>query len=93
NGYLFTVNEILSIIHANLSHSDAVLEVTFMICSILKSFHLPVNPYTGKSFSIQEMKQILGQLLYASVMTEGGITHVRYPEVFLYFCHLHRAFS
>lgn len=90
NGYLFTVHEILSMIHVNLSHSDAVLETTFMICSILKSFHLPVNPYTGKSFSIQEMKQILGQLLYASVMTEGAITHIRHPEVFQYFCHMQR---
>lgn len=85
--YLFTFHEIMSLIHSNLSNSEAIVDARYMTCSIVKSFRLPTNPYTGKTFSFSEMKQIVGQILLYIVSIEGSIHNTSYPEVFLYLCH------
>jgi len=84
--YLFTTIEIMNLLHTSLSNSEAILDVQFMICSIIKSFRLPTNPYTGKSFTLTEMKQIVGQLLLGVVLYDT-VSTIQYPELFLYLCH------
>jgi len=91
-GYLFTIPEILEILHNNLSNSDADYDVQYNICTIRKFFQLPRNPYTGLSFSKLEMEQIISQLLLYVALHDPQLS-TPYHEVFLYLAHYPEIFQ
>jgi len=91
-GYLFTVPEILEILHGNLSNSDADYDVQYNICTIRKFFQLPRNPYTGLPFSKSEMEQIISQLLLFVAIHDPSFS-TPYYEVFLYLAHYPEIFQ
>jgi hypothetical protein len=79
NTYSFLFDEIINIFHNNLSRSNAEIEPQYNICTVTKSFRLPVNPYSNLSFSLNEMKQIISQIL---LYNKKMIQYKEMPEIY-----------
>lgn len=64
-GYIFSYDEIVQIFTNNLSNSVAVLNNLFNIkdCSVIKTFKIPINPWTNAEFTLSEIEQIVGQMI------------------------------
>ena len=65
--YAFKPEEILQIMHSDLSRSRVAQQIHTGIVSLEKTFRLPQNPYTSSPFSIENIQSILSQLVYYKV--------------------------
>lgn len=65
--YAFKPEEILQIMHSDLSRSRVSQQIHSGVVSLEKTFRLPQNPYTGAPFSLQNIQSILSQLVYYKI--------------------------
>lgn len=81
NRYAFSKDEIFKIFHYDLIRSNIDYEPRYNITTLRKSFRLPTNPYSNQIFTLDSIKQIIGQLfLFDMSLPERNM----YPEVYLY---------
>jgi len=82
NVFCFSLEEILSIFHSDLSRSVVEYEPHYHITTLTKAFRLPTHPYLQEKFTVDEIRQIVEQI----VLKFDSFPAV-YPEVFLFLRH------
>jgi hypothetical protein len=65
--YAFKPEEILQLMHSDLSRSRVTQQINYGVVSLVKSFRLPQNPYTMSPFSLENIKNILSQLVFYKI--------------------------
>lgn len=86
--YAFKPEEILQIMHSDLSRSRVAQQIHTGVVSLEKTFRLPQNPYTGSPFSLQDMKHILSQMVYCRIEIPTTM-----PEVLVFLQNADQIFS
>lgn len=96
NTFCFTIDEILKMMHQDLSTSEAgYFETRAMgrlhsLCTLRKGFRLPTHPYSGKPWTLSELDQIIGQLF---LKTTNFQLLQSYPEVIVFLKHYQEFYS
>ena len=82
NVFCFSLEEILSIFHNDLSRSVVEYEPHYHITTLTKAFRLPTHPYLQEKFTVDEIRQIVEQ-----IVLKFDSLPAAYPEVYLFFRH------
>ena len=83
--FCFTLEEIMSVFHSDLSRSVLEYEPQYHILTLTKSFRLPTHPYLQETFTADDIRQIVQQMVL-----KFNTLPLQYPEVYVF---LRNAFS
>jgi len=83
--FCFSLQEILSIFHSDLSRSVLEYEPQYHILTLTKAFRLPTHPYLQETFTAEDIRQIIQQMVL-----KFDTLPLQYPEVYVF---LRNAFS
>lgn len=81
--YAFLPSEIVDIFHSDLSSSSAEVVPGYNACTLKMTFRLPRNPYTNKTFTLEQLDLILSQMLINHTIHQT----CKHPEVPIFLIH------
>lgn len=84
--YAFQPKEIVDIFHSDLSSSTAEVVPGFHACTLKMTFRLPRNPYTNKTFTLEQLDSILAQM----ILTRTIHNVLKHPEIPIFFLNRHK---
>lgn len=87
--FCFTLEELFQIFHNDLSKSVLDYEPYYKLFTITKTFRLPRHPYSGQTFSLDEILQILNNM----VLSQDRLPALEYVEIYLFLAHARSLYS